>query len=181
MPRWLYKNLSDENLMRAYAGGRARAFDCLYERHRTRLFSFIRRQCGSDAIAEELVQDAWLAVIRQAKNYSPQAKFTTWLFRIAQNRLIDHWRKFGATANVVTEELTDRLAGSCRTSSDAELEDLFAVLQDLPPEQLTTMLLKIEGFSRQEIAEITSCKQETVKSRLRYAKNHLKEALEVSA
>ena len=181
MSHWLYQKLSDENLMRAFASGRSRAFDTLYARHRVPLFNFLRRQCGSEAVAEELAQDAWMAVIRGSSNYSPKAKFTTWLYRIAHNRLVDYWRKFGPTANVVTEELTDIYASKDRSSQDASLHELLAQLAELPQEQLTTLLLSIQGFSREEISEITAAKPETVKSRLRYAKARLKSLVEVES
>jgi RNA polymerase sigma-70 factor (ECF subfamily) len=181
MSHWLYQRLSDEALMRVYAAGRSKAFESLYQRHRVPLFNFLRRQCGGDAVAEELAQDTWVAVIKQSSNYTVTAKFTTWLYRIAHNRLVDHWRKFGPTANVVTEEFSESLASTQRTSHRARLNELLDQLQSLPPEQLTTLLLKIEGFSRQEIAEITDAKPETVKSRLRYAKAQLKSLVEAES
>lgn len=181
MPNWIYKKMSDEALMKAYARGRSGAFDCLYLRHKDKLFSFVRRQCGNHAIAEELAHDAWMAVIRQHGSYQPTAKFVTWLYRIAHNRLVDHWRKFGSSANVITEELTDQHSCKSSVTKDIQLTEIFDVLSELPASQLTTMLLKIEGFSRDEISEITSVKPETVKSRLRYAKDSLRELMEVKA
>lgn len=181
MPRWIYKKLSDENLVKVYAKGRVGAFECLYARHKDRLYSFIHRQCSNSALAEDIAQDVWLAVIRNAKSYQPTAKFVTWLFRIAHNRLIDHWRKFGATANVVTQELPDNLASGEPTADHLETLELINLLSDLPEKQLATLLLNIEGFSRDEIAEITCANPETVKSRLRYARNTLRENLELQS
>ena len=177
MAKWFYDTLSDQKLMRLYARGRQQAFESLYRRHRIGLYQFLRRQCGSDAVAEELAQDAWMAVIRRASNYRPTAKFKTWLYRIAHNRLVDHWRKFGPTANVVTEELTDVLASADRCSHGARVAELMALVEALPKAQMTTMLLKLSGFTRKEIAQITEVNQETVKSRLRYAKRQLTQLL----
>jgi len=171
--------LSDELLIGRYATGEVAAFDCLYSRHKQVVLQFLRRQCVSHAIAEELVHDTWLAVIKQASNYQTTARFVTWLYRIAHNRLIDHWRKHGSSTNVLIDEVTDSLLSRQMDKQtgmhedtafdNLVINDLFASLQCLSAEQLAALLLKIEGFSYAEIADITQAGQETVKSRLRYA------------
>lgn len=165
--------------MRLYASGSTRAFEVLYSRHKQKLHSFIRHQCGDDSLAQELTQDTWMAVIKQAVNYSAKAKFTTWLYRIAYNRLVDHWRKFGPSANVVTEQLQEPFADNEPCSDHIEYHQILEQLEELPREQLTALLLSIAGFSRNDIANITNSKPETVKSRLRYARNQLKAQIEV--
>ena len=85
----------DEDLLLAYAAGDASAFDAIYARHKGGVYRFILRQCGHAGIADELFQDVWMNVIRARSSYTPSAKFTTWLYRIAHNRLIDHWRATG--------------------------------------------------------------------------------------
>ena len=143
---------------------------------------FLRRQSDNYAVCEELAHDTWLAVINQASFYQPNAKFKTWLFRIAHNRLVDHWRKHGRSASVLFEELNEvSLKNDDTSSREFELKQLLKLLESLSPEQTETMLLKIEGFSHAEIADITSSKSETVKSRLRYATQHLKSALEAAS
>ena len=82
-------NLSDETLMARYARGDAGAFNALYRRHELRIWRYIERNVGSRATAEELMQEVWFAVARDAERYRPTARFTTWLFTIARNRLID--------------------------------------------------------------------------------------------
>lgn len=174
--------MSDETLMRLYGRGEAKAFDVLYQRYKGRLYTFLYRLCGDHAIAEELAQDAWLAVIRQATNYQVTAKFNTWLFRIAHYRLVDYWRKFGSNATVIMEELSEQaLRSRDRATEGLELQELVEMLRCLPPNQIETLLLKIEGFGREEIAEITRAKPETVKSRLRYASKQLRAAMEMRA
>ncbi len=174
--------MRDRALIQAYANGNSRAFDELYRRHRTPLLVFLRRQCDSVAICEELAHDAWIAVINQASLYQPSAKFKTWLFRIAHNRLVDHWRKHGRSAGVLFEELNEAaLRRDDQSSREFELNQILNILESLSPKQTEAILLKIEGFSHAEIADITSSKQETVKSRLRYATRHLKVALEATS
>src|SRR6266571_1446748 len=83
---------SDEELMLAYAAGDAAAFDALYLRHKGGVYRYLARQCRQSGIADELFQDVWMNLIRARASYAPTAKFTTWLYRLAHNRLIDHYR-----------------------------------------------------------------------------------------
>jgi len=87
----------DEQLMLAYRDGDAAAFETLYARHRARLYRFVLRSVKSRAIGEELFQEIWMRVIEARARYTPQARFTTWLYTIAHNHLVDHWRKRGLT------------------------------------------------------------------------------------
>ena len=180
MRRWTLKLMRDDALLAAYGRGNALAFEVLYERHKYAVFMFISRQCEQRAIAEELAHDAWMAVISQASSFAQKASFKTWLFRIAHNRLVDHWRKHGSQAKVLFEELNDVHAAQATSVSESlELQDLLSNLASLSSEQTQALLLKIEGFSHAEIADITNSKPETVKSRLRYASQHLRMQVEL--
>ena len=83
----------DEQLMLAYRDGDSGAFETLYRRHRGALYRFVLRGVKSRATAEELYQEIWIRVIEARERYKPQARFTTWLYTIAHNRMVDHWRK----------------------------------------------------------------------------------------
>src|SRR3989304_314716 len=85
----------DEQLMLAFPGGDAGAFDALYRRHKGALYRFVLRSIRDRATAEELYQEVWMRVIESRGRYEVQAKFTTWLYTVAHNRLVDHWRKRG--------------------------------------------------------------------------------------
>src|ERR671937_3334760 len=87
----------DEELMLAYKAGNAGAFETLYALHRARLYRFVLRAVKAHAVAEELFQEIWMRVIEARGRYLPQARFTTWLYTIAHNHLVDHWRKRGLT------------------------------------------------------------------------------------
>jgi len=80
--------LADEELMLAYKNGDAMAFETLYQRHKGSLYRYMLRQCASRAVAEELFQDVWMSIIRTRKRYYSSAKFSTYLFRVAHNRLM---------------------------------------------------------------------------------------------
>ena len=85
-------DISDEHLMLGYSRGDADAFEVLYQRHKGPLYRFIMRQCGP-VHADELYQDIWLNVIKSRLRYKIKATFKTWLYQIARNRIIDHYRR----------------------------------------------------------------------------------------
>ena len=172
---------ADEELMLAYRAGDVAAFDTLYRRHRARLYRLVLRSVKSRSLGEELFQEIWMRVIEARSRYVPQAKFTTWLYTIAHNHLVDHWRKRGLTL-VALED--DDPQGTAPDPADqaAARESLvrFAVaLEALPPLQREAFLLHEEGgLSVAEIAAATGTHEEAAKSRLRYAMAKLKAAID---
>jgi len=186
---------ADEDLMLAFARGDAAAFERLYDRHARGLHRFIvrclARQAG-EGVADEVFQETWLAVARQAAGWRPQARFVTWLFTIARSRVIDQVRRSraqgGGTLDSIDDDAHGRLAGSL--AADARGEPLalvetraqarafMAAVDALPPEQRETFLLQAEaGMSVDEIAAATGVGAETAKSRLRYARARLRHTL----
>src|SRR5580692_10999371 len=83
---------SDETLMARYGRGDAAAFELLYRRHEMRIWRYLERNVRNRATADELMQEVWFAVAREAPRYQPTARFTTWLFTIAHHRMIDSIR-----------------------------------------------------------------------------------------
>ena len=175
---------SDEALMLAYAAGRAAAFDTLYMRHKGGVYRYLLRHCGNAGTAEELFQDVWMNAIRARDRYAPTAKFTTWVYTLAHNRLVDYWRATGQAklASIdddnddSTRAAVEALPASRRDEPEARIatrqlrEQLHAALATLPAVQRDAFLLQQEGgLSLAEIAEMTGVGMETVKSRLRYA------------
>jgi RNA polymerase sigma-70 factor (ECF subfamily) len=177
---------ADEELMLAYAGGDAGAFEALYARHKGGLFRFVLRSVKSRGEAEELFQDVWTRVIEARARYAPQAKFTTWLYTIAHNRLVDHWRAKGLTLVSMDDEASAAPEPVAPPASEPErqvqarqtLDRLRAALAALPLAQREAFLLHHEGgLGIAEIAAATGSAEEAAKSRLRYAMNKLREAI----
>ena len=165
--------------MLSYQGGDTRAFESLYRRHKDGLFSFLYRGCQRQAIVEELAQDTWMAVIDAAGRYTPKAKFRTWLFQIAHNRSVDFWRRRDNQHGNLDDTSEIRSTDDQTSALDQQVlrQRLSKAIAALPEEQRTALLLQEQGFSNQDIADITRCGSETVKSRLRYARNQLRERL----
>jgi RNA polymerase sigma factor (sigma-70 family) len=169
----------DEQLMLAYRGGEGGAFDTLYARHRARLFRFVLRSIKARAVAEELYQEIWMRVIEARTSYVPKARFTTWLYTIAHNHLVDHWRKRGLT--LVALESEEIASGSPDPVDHAQAREALsrfaAALEALPALQREAFLLHEEsGLTVAEIAVATGSSEEAAKSRLRYAMAKLKAA-----
>jgi len=166
--------------MLAYRNGDPAAFETLYARHRARLYGFVLRSVKSRAIGEELFQEIWLRVIEARMRYTPQARFTTWLYTIAHNHLVDHWRKRGLT--LVSLEGDEMPGASPDPADHAEARESLArfaaALEALPPLQREAFLLHEEsGLNVAEIAAATRTNEEAAKSRLRYATAKLKAAI----
>jgi RNA polymerase sigma-70 factor (ECF subfamily) len=172
---------SDEELMLAYGAGDAAAFDALYSRHKGGVYRYLLRQCRQPGVAAELFQDVWMNLIRARASYAPTAKFTTWLYRLAHNRMVDHFRASGHLTLVSADDEAHQdaviaLPAARATEPAARAENrelgerLRAALSTLPPAQREAFLLQQEAaLSLSEIAELTGVGVETVKSRLRYA------------
>ena len=176
----------DEDLMMRYREGDVAAFEVLYRRHKEPLYRYVLRQCGQHAVADELFQDIWTRVIQARKRYQASASFKTFLFCIARNRLVDHYRRQGAGRDAFALEGNGESAIPARASDQPEhqvharqqTEQLLALIQSLPAEQREAFLLHQEaGLAVAGIAEVTGVGHETAKSRLRYALKRLREGL----
>ena len=167
----------DEELMLAYGQGDAGAFETLYKRHRGPLYRFMVRALKHRSAAEELFQEVWIRVIESRSRYAPQARFTTWLYTIAHNLLVDHWRKKGLSlASLDAEDVAVESANPARQAEGREaLARLLQAIEALPPAQREAFLLHEEsGLTVAEIAAATGTNEEAAKSRLRYAMAKLK-------
>ncbi len=185
-----FDNETDENLMLRYRDGDVVAFEVLYSRHKASLFRYFMRQCSEQLIVEELFQECWMNIIKARKNYVNSAKFTTYMYTIAHNKLVDHYRRkklrFADTLN--SSDFQDGIDG-LPAAKHEQPEQLVAKQQKrallltavnlLPETQREVFLLREEfGLSLDEIAKITDVNMETAKSRLRYAVASLKQTLQ---
>ena len=180
----------DETLMQAFAAGDAGAFETLYDRHQLAVWRYVQRSVHDAALADELVQDVWFSLVRQAPRYEPRARFRTWLFTLAHHRLVDHFRTHhpSLSLDATTDDgasLADALAADSGFSPLRQLQSreqaqaLLDALAALPATQREAFLLQAEGaLTVTEIARTTGVPPETAKSRLRYARASLRLTLE---
>jgi RNA polymerase sigma-70 factor (ECF subfamily) len=175
----------DAMLMLAYARGDLAAFEALYTKHRGLLYRFLLRSARDPHRTDELFQETWSRVISARERYQPQAKFSTWLLQIAHNLMIDGIRRQRPMADGDEAEMA--LANATMPESGqpehalSEFErrrNLQRAIEQLPDEQRIAVLLRLEQeLSLEQIAMVTGSGRETVKSRLRYAMNRLREVL----
>ncbi len=176
---------SDQALMAQYAQGDQTAFELLYHKHKGGLYRYFMRQIGDRALAEDLYQETWSRVIKAASGYQQRAKFTTWLYRIAHNLLIDHVRALkpvDSLSEPIGEEQTlESLLTGDVAVPDSQLEEeqkaiiLKHCISQLPHVQKEAFLLNVEmGFTAAVIGEIAGAGMEATKSRIRYASQALK-------
>ena len=175
---------SDETLMLAWAAGDLSSFEQLYARHRARLYRYLLRQLRQPALADDVFQDVWQRVIAARTEWKPDASFSTWLYRIAHNRMTDHWRArpYRPQAPSDADERMARIPDPNtpeRTLSEFEQRRTLQLgLDQLPPEQREVLMLRLEQeLTLEQIAAITGVGRETVKSRLRYAMDKLRARL----
>ncbi len=168
--------------MLAYQQGDSAAFEVLYRRHKDSVFNFLYRSCQDSATVEDLVHDAWISIIRSIETYKPRAKFKTYLYTVVHNKLIDHWRRnnrFSDTQEYDDTTLVEDASDTESLISDEETRlKLNQAISKLPQDQRDAFLLREEGFSQAEIANIVGAKSETVKSRLRYAGAQLRKSMQ---
>lgn len=172
--------------MMRYRYGELAAFDQLYRRHKDPLYRFLLRGCGQPDIAGELFQDVWARLIDSRGRYQVSAKFTTWLYTLAHNRLVDHLRRQRPQLSLEDAEAAaaPQLHAAPERRPDAQAEaaeragQLRAALAALPDDQRATFLLHEEGgLTLEQIASVSGVGRETIKSRLRYALAKLRRTL----
>jgi RNA polymerase sigma-70 factor, ECF subfamily len=177
----LVESPSDESLMERYRSGDDQAFRELYYRHHAALHRFVSRLLPDRrSDSEDVFQETWIAVIRARRRYVGSARFATYLFSIAHRKVADRWRHWYRTG--AASELDPGVAGETPESEAVNLylgQALQQAVSQLPLAQREAFMLKAEGgLSIEEIADITGVSRETAKSRIRYALDKLRSALE---
>ena len=176
----------DSALMLRYRDGDVAAFELLYKRHNDALFRYLFRLCHHRDTAEDIFQEVWGKIIKARENYRPTAKFTTFLYRVAHNCFIDHIRRNKRHTQIADVD-PDQQADpgdlpEMQTERSLARSRLLEALQQLPDEQRDVFLLREEaGLNLDQIASITATNRETIKSRLRYATNKLRTAIDEPA
>src|SRR5262245_36598111 len=181
---------ADEDLMVQYQQGEVRAFEILLGRHRRPVYNFIFRFVGDKETAEDLLQEAFLRVIKGAEAYKRQAKFTTWLYTIARNLCVDQTRRrkhrkhasldAPMSAHEDSSTLLDVIPSgempSDRKSVSKELhETMQRAIAALSDEQREVFLMReFLDMPFKQIAEVVGVPENTVKSRMRYALEKLR-------
>ena len=184
---------TSEVLMQRFQRGDERAFEVLMRRLEGPLFGYILRLVPREDVAQDLLQDTFLRVIRSAQSYQPTAKVSTWIYTIARNLCLDRYRRqrgrreesmdadlFGEEGlsfhNILHD--SEQQDPSEEAEADRFLGRLGAALERLNPDQRDVFVLReVQGYKFHEIAGIVGESENTVKSRMRYALQTLQRLL----
>jgi RNA polymerase sigma-70 factor (ECF subfamily) len=182
------RQLGDEDLMQLVAGGDARAFEVVYERHCTAVFSLAYRICGVRAAAEEVAQEAFLAIWRSGGRYDrTRGSVRTWLLGVVHNRAIDAIRRTTVhdRLRAADEQAAERIEAPERTEVEAarreEARSVRTLIGELPNDQRRVIeLAYFGGFTHEQIAQMLGAPLGTVKGRMRLALEKMRASIEPS-
>ncbi|HEY1173260.1 MAG TPA: sigma-70 family RNA polymerase sigma factor [Verrucomicrobiae bacterium] len=167
--------------------GDAKAWDILFRRYQLPLYAYVMELVRHEQTALDVVQETFINAVRHLKSLREDARFGSWLFSIAHQKVVQQWRKQGREREWIADGLMDgevefAAAEAGPDGSLVEQEDsaeLLAHLERLPLAQRSVLVLHyLEEFSLEEIASITEVPLGTVKSRLHHARTALRKQLE---
>jgi RNA polymerase sigma-70 factor (ECF subfamily) len=187
-----YSQLTDAEIMLALRAGHLDAFDVLLAKYRKPIIHFMFRMVHNQAVAEELAQEVFLRVYRSRETYRAEARFSTWLYRIATNLGVNHARDHRHERNAATVYLDepDEDSGSTPDVADQGISAEAAMLRDermkairqhvlaLPERQRTAVLMhKYQGLDYKQIGDVLKLSESATKSLLFRAYQTLREKL----
>lgn len=182
--------LADASLVKEYISGNENALEILIYRHKQRIYSFIYSKVLDKDITEDIFQDTFIKVIRTLKRgkYNEEGKFLPWVMRIANNLVVDYFRKnnrmpkFNATTDGfdIFSVLTDgSLNAEKALIKDQIYSDVKKLIDELPDDQREVVLMRLyNDMSFKEISKITGVSINTALGRMRYALINLRKIIE---
>ncbi len=187
-----FREMEDSTIMLESSAGNMAAFDYLLQKYRKPIINFMYRMVHNQAVAEELAQEVFLRVYRSRETYRAEARFSTWLYRIATNLGVNHARdtRLERSASTVYLDEPDSDTGTTPDVADStpgaeaymlRRERLNAIREHvmaLPERQRTAVLMhKYEGMDYKQIGEVLKLSESATKSLLFRAYQTLREKL----
>ena len=177
--------LADEELMQLVRACDAQAFEIVFDRHSGAAFSLAYRMCGRQAMAEDIVQEAFVSLWRSGARYdATRGSVRTWVLSVVRNRTIDAFRRESAkgSRDVSEEGIAERMAAPELTEAEVERRDearqVRKALVELPPDQRQVIeLAYFGGFTHSQIADMLELPSGTVKGRMRLGLTKMRLAL----
>jgi RNA polymerase sigma-70 factor (ECF subfamily) len=169
--------MTDQELIEAVRGGDPEAARLLYDRHASRVYAVARRLTGDESLAEDCAQETWMRAFHALESYRGDARFSTWLHRIAINSALGARRQRGRREERETP-LHESLPAHRREGIPLLRIRLERALRTLPERMRQVLVLHdIEGFTHQEIGELLGIDAGTSKSQLFRARARMRERL----
>jgi RNA polymerase sigma-70 factor (ECF subfamily) len=178
-----YSKLADEKLVSTMISGDTRAFNELYLRYSERMLYYFYRMLGNDReLSQDFLQDLFCKIIDKPHLFDTNRKFSTWIFSIAYNMCKNEYRSRSIRSVIGKIDNPDCISQDEVGNDEMpyQIEDVFDCLKDFDEMHRTAFLLKYrEGLSIDEISTILDLPKGTVKSRLFYTRNKIREKLKV--
>lgn len=187
MPSFLSKlfplglvNKSDEELMKLLQEEKMSAFEIIYDRYRTPLFSYLKRQAGDD-VAEDLLQEIFIKVLNGKNHFAFKSSARTWIWTITRNALTDHYRSAGNTQRKLEDDFLNEEGEEILPTMDDSQEEMIwkkttqrqleTCLEELSPHQKEAVLLQTQSeLSYDEVATLMKTSSKAIKSLLSRAR-----------
>lgn len=171
----------DAEVIESVAGGDEKAFEQVVEKYQHPVLNTIYRYVGDRVEAEDIAQEVFLRVWRQARNFKGESRFSTWLYRIVVNQCLSFRRKYKETLQPLDATI-EKEDGSRTPENEVEsrrgAEIVRKAVDELPSRQRIALILsKFEGKSYKEIAQIMGVSLSTVESLIFRARSSLKKKL----
>jgi RNA polymerase sigma-70 factor (ECF subfamily) len=172
--------MSESQLIQQAADGDARAVRALYDRYAPRVYAVVRRIAGDDELAQDYAQEAWIRAIRALPSFRGDARFSTWLHRIAVNAALQALRK--AETRRKREASPPEQIPVAPKPGDALLQRRLERALDRLPEGMRRVLIlhDVEGYTHDEIGDVLGVAPGTSKSQLFKARAKMREMLTAS-
>lgn len=171
------RGMTESQVIRQAADGDGRAIRTLYDRYAPRVYAVVRRIAGDDDLAQDYAQEAWIRAVRALPTFRGDARFSTWLHRIAVNSALQALRKAETRRKREAPAPDDVPVVPAR--GDALLQrQLEKALQDLPEGMRRVLLLHdVEGYTHEEIGDVLGVTAGTSKSQLFKARSKMRDLL----
>ncbi|MHC4266433.1 MAG: RNA polymerase sigma factor [Planctomycetota bacterium] len=168
-----------EKIVRCCQNGQRAAFEELFEMYQPRLKYYVRRLDTGDNNSDDILQDIWLTVFKKIHKLKEARSFTIWLYRIARNKVYDGFRRKERFVRLPKDEMVPVSDSDEPVFEPDDAEKLHRALSTLKPYHREVLTLYfIEQMSYQSIADVIDCSIGTVRSRLFYAKQSLRQEME---
>lgn len=168
------KLAADEELMLEVRNGTGDTLSVLFDRYQTPLYNFYAKLTGDRTLSEDLVQEVFLRILKYSRSYQPGTPFRAWIYQIARNARVDHYRKTPKHISFEPEMAPPvRPKDAAQESQETQL--LHRALMQMPEEKREILVLsRFQELKYEEIARLLGCELGTVKTRIHRALQELR-------
>src|SRR5579864_5958133 len=165
----------DEDLMLEVRNGAGETLGVLFDRYHAPLYNFYAKLTGDRTLSEDLVQEVFLRILKYRQSYQPGTPFRAWIYQIARNARVDHYRKTPRHITFVPEMAPPVMPKDTAQQTE-ETELLHRALMQMPDEKKEILILsRFQELKYEEIARLLGCELGTVKTRIHRAIQELRQ------